>query len=218
MPIQRIPRYELLLKELLKQTPPTHPDVPLLTKAVEDVHQIAMTINDQKRLNENMTKMLQIQNVLGPKAPDLIQPHRRIVKEGSLQLVQRGGTELVSCYVFLFNDSLLLTQMNTSSVNISSSMVFRHFQVLQHCRVEFIPPTDGPCTWSCIYEKISHEILAGVKFGFEIFFPQVVIQFAAADEEKMNEWISLIRESIQFFTAASSSRLSASSCFSASHA
>lgn len=143
MPIQRIPRYELLLKELLKNTPETHPDFALLEQALAVVHGIATTINDQKRLNENMMKMMQIQNVMGTKCPDLIQPHRRLVKEGSLNLVQRGGTELVQCYVFLFNDSLLLTQMNTALVNISSSMIFRHFQTLQHCRLELLPDSEG---------------------------------------------------------------------------
>jgi hypothetical protein len=158
MPIQRIPRYELLLKELIKNTPLEHPDHVLLEQALNDVHGIAMTINDQKRLSENMMKMMQIQNVMGNKCPDLIQPHRRLVKEGSLSLVQRGGAELVQCYVFLFNDSLLLTQVNTGFVNISSNMIFRHFQTLQNCRVEVLPPSDGMRTqWS---SKIFTRILS----------------------------------------------------------
>jgi FYVE/RhoGEF/PH domain-containing protein 5/6 len=67
MPIQRIPRYELLLKELVSNTDETHPDFPNLKRAVGEVHTIANLINEQKKLSENMMKMLQIQNLMGAK-------------------------------------------------------------------------------------------------------------------------------------------------------
>ena len=41
MPVQRIPRYNLLLGELLKETPNTHPDHADLTTAVAAMKQVA---------------------------------------------------------------------------------------------------------------------------------------------------------------------------------
>lgn len=34
MPVQRIPRYQLLLKELQKRTPSDHPDMPFIQVAI----------------------------------------------------------------------------------------------------------------------------------------------------------------------------------------
>lgn len=41
MPIQRIPRYVLLISELLRMTPETHPDFPGLSKGLDLVSQVA---------------------------------------------------------------------------------------------------------------------------------------------------------------------------------
>lgn len=40
-PVQRIPRYELLVKDLLKHTPEDHPDHPLLLDAQRNIKQVA---------------------------------------------------------------------------------------------------------------------------------------------------------------------------------
>jgi len=44
-PVQRIPRYELLVKDLLKHTPEDHPDHPLLLDAQRNIKQVAERIN-----------------------------------------------------------------------------------------------------------------------------------------------------------------------------
>ena len=60
-PIQRIPRYVLLLSDLLKFTEPSHPDYPLLEEALAKVQKIAKDINETKREDENMRKIVAIQ-------------------------------------------------------------------------------------------------------------------------------------------------------------
>eukprot|EP01119_Soliformovum_irregulare_P011525 TRINITY_DN2902_c0_g1_i2.p1 TRINITY_DN2902_c0_g1~~TRINITY_DN2902_c0_g1_i2.p1 ORF type:complete len:493 (-),score=117.27 TRINITY_DN2902_c0_g1_i2:34-1512(-) len=52
-PIQRIPRYQMLLKDLLKNTTPSHPDQANITKALEKIETIASYINEEKRKAEN---------------------------------------------------------------------------------------------------------------------------------------------------------------------
>jgi len=49
MPIQRIPRYELLLKELLKFTIPEHVDYEPLKKGLQLVHDVCEQINEKKK-------------------------------------------------------------------------------------------------------------------------------------------------------------------------
>jgi hypothetical protein len=45
MPIQRLPRYVLLLQEVVKRTPPTHPEYSKTKKALDDVTTLADTVN-----------------------------------------------------------------------------------------------------------------------------------------------------------------------------
>lgn len=48
MPVQRIPRYELLIRELIKLTPEDHVDLANLTKAADLVHTVATQINERQ--------------------------------------------------------------------------------------------------------------------------------------------------------------------------
>jgi hypothetical protein len=66
MPVQRLPRYILLLRELYKHTPPTHPDEPLLAKAVEKVSAVAEFVNEKKRNAEQLMQLHALQQQLKP--------------------------------------------------------------------------------------------------------------------------------------------------------
>ena len=59
-PIQRIPRYVMLLKDLLDKTPPDHPDKGPLGEAHNSVCTIATAINERKRQEENVQKIAAI--------------------------------------------------------------------------------------------------------------------------------------------------------------
>ena len=103
MPIQRIPRYKLLLGELLKHTPVDHPDHGWLEKALGLVSNVAAHINDSVRANENRMKVRDIQaQFIGA---NLVSPSRRYIRSGMLQKQCRSS---VKTYLFvLFNDLLV---------------------------------------------------------------------------------------------------------------
>jgi Rho guanine nucleotide exchange factor 17 len=53
-PVQRIPRYELYVKDFLKCTPVNHPDYQLLTRAQKELHDLAEKIDRvHKEVNES---------------------------------------------------------------------------------------------------------------------------------------------------------------------
>ncbi|XP_062508378.1 uncharacterized protein LOC134184648 isoform X2 [Corticium candelabrum] len=58
IPIQRIPRYELLLKELLKHTDKDHPDYGDLTLALTKIQTVASGINESIRAIENELQLI----------------------------------------------------------------------------------------------------------------------------------------------------------------
>lgn len=63
-PIQRIPRYVLLLRELIKYTPPTHPDFPLLQSSLNGIKESADLINERKRVAESNGNILRIHKLV----------------------------------------------------------------------------------------------------------------------------------------------------------
>mmetsp|Transcript_981 Transcript_981/g.1642 ORF Transcript_981/g.1642 Transcript_981/m.1642 type:complete len:473 (-) Transcript_981:595-2013(-) len=83
-PIQRVPRYVMLLEDMLKNTPDYHKDFQPLNKALEAVKKVAHQINESKRAAENFQVLLEIYNQLDPPVEDLVQPHRFIVCRGVL--------------------------------------------------------------------------------------------------------------------------------------
>ena len=46
-PVQRIPRYKMLLEDVIKNTPDCHPDKRSLKEALEQIDALAWHINDQ---------------------------------------------------------------------------------------------------------------------------------------------------------------------------
>ena len=66
MPIQRIPRYVLLLQDLLKYTSETHPDYSSIKSALEKCKEMAEKINKSNKDWENLMKVIAIQQKLDP--------------------------------------------------------------------------------------------------------------------------------------------------------
>jgi len=106
-PFQRLLKYPLLLKELLKYTPSTHPDRNNIEKALEKLQKEVDNINKNKAKNDNMKKMLEIQqNLEGlPKHFKLLLPNRMFIYEGILMKI--SGKHDQERYFFLFSDCLI---------------------------------------------------------------------------------------------------------------
>ena len=64
LPVQRLPRYEMLLRDITKHTWKSHPDLPSLTKALAGIAEVTAFLNESKRTNENMSRMIEIRNKL----------------------------------------------------------------------------------------------------------------------------------------------------------
>jgi len=120
-PMQRITKYPLLIKQILKFTPENHPDYQNVKEAFEKAEELCIQVNEGVREKENSERLEWLQanvkcepqsadgdltsesivfnsltNNLGP---------RKFLHAGSLVKV-KSGKELVG---FLFNDFLLLT-------------------------------------------------------------------------------------------------------------
>ncbi|KAI9138179.1 Dbl homology domain-containing protein [Paraphysoderma sedebokerense] len=160
LPIQRIPRYRLLLQDLLDHTKESHPDYGNLVRALEEVEKRAKEINESKRNHDLAHKIVQIQSrIKGTFKAPLVQPHRRLIREGTLKvakfvkLVPRGLDKVLKeqkiddeFWFCLFNDILiqckpdgeklelwrtlrLNTRLEPASLIIPSELANSHFPI-----------------------------------------------------------------------------------------
>ncbi|TFY78491.1 hypothetical protein EWM64_g5520 [Hericium alpestre] len=89
LPVQRIPRYRLLLEELIRSTPPTYDYLDPLDKALAEISSLATNMNEGKRESESRRKLVQWQARIRGKFPSpLVQPHRRLIMDGPLLLTR----------------------------------------------------------------------------------------------------------------------------------
>ncbi|KAJ2311061.1 hypothetical protein IWW54_002850, partial [Coemansia sp. RSA 2705] len=121
-PVQRLPRYRMLLTDLLSNTPSNHPDHEALFMVLTELNAIIFDVNEKKRAFENQSQLRRLQRSISGSADiPLLASHRVFCFEGSLCLrskskmvVHKSG--ILTCKrsdsgstfrYFLFNDMLL---------------------------------------------------------------------------------------------------------------
>lgn len=114
LPVQRIPRYQLLLSDLSKHTWAAHADYADLLKATTSIQEVAIYLNDKKREADNITKVTEIQEQF-TWDEDLAQPHRRFVKEITFKAVSGKEREFKERKFYFFNDLIVVTKPHRST-------------------------------------------------------------------------------------------------------
>ena len=104
MPVQRVPRYKLLLEVLCKHVSKHAGENAELRAALAEVSSVASYINEKIRQHENRMKMLAVQTALGGSG-NVVKPARTWVYEGDMTKMCRRGPKAFRFY--LFNDVLV---------------------------------------------------------------------------------------------------------------
>jgi hypothetical protein len=110
-PVQRLPRYVLLLKELYKRTDDSDDDKVLISEAIHVLSQITQDVNEAKRLMESTERMMILQSKFDGSFQDLIRPHRRLTREIDVHYKMHASKNLREGRIFLFNDMILWTNL-----------------------------------------------------------------------------------------------------------
>ena len=107
VPVQRIPRYPLLLKDVIKYTPESHPDYATLKEALTGISEIADWVNECIRTNQSQRVCMTLQKELVGFDEPIMAASRLFVKEG--EVVELSETEKPRRRVLLlFNDILII--------------------------------------------------------------------------------------------------------------
>ncbi|KAI9179884.1 hypothetical protein H9P43_005216 [Blastocladiella emersonii ATCC 22665] len=111
LPIQRIPRYIMLLEQLVHYTQEDHPDFADLGRCVAEVKKMADHINEELRKFEAQKKVLDIAAALQGRpasATALVSPARRFIAQADLQTPMLMALDRRT--VFLFSDLLVVAK------------------------------------------------------------------------------------------------------------
>eukprot|EP00743_Colponemidia_sp_Colp-15_P009157 GILK01009991.1.p1 GENE.GILK01009991.1~~GILK01009991.1.p1 ORF type:complete len:1198 (-),score=260.65 GILK01009991.1:77-3361(-) len=174
LPIQRIPRYRLLLAELLKYSDFSNPvhgfkELEASLKLLEDV---AKYVNESIRQQENRQKLLEIQAKFVGKV-QLVEPHRMYVMDGPLIKICRRSPKLF--HFFLFNDVLVYG----SVIPGTNTYLYHRTITLMGKNNAFLRVVDVPDT-------------AAFKNAFQIINSQKSFTCCAATPEEKEEWVKTV--------------------------
>ncbi|KAJ2844499.1 hypothetical protein GGI22_006858, partial [Coemansia erecta] len=135
LPVQRIPRYKLLLEDLLRHTAVEHVDRQSIADALRLIEDVAAFVNENIQEHEMALSIVEIQRTLGMKE-SLLVPGRRLIKVGSLTKICRKSHQQRSFY--LFSDVLLYSNGPAPLMDEQSG----HRKVpLEDCKVMDVPDT-----------------------------------------------------------------------------
>ncbi|EGC28970.1 hypothetical protein DICPUDRAFT_159515 [Dictyostelium purpureum] len=121
-PVQRICKYPLLIKEVIRFTPDDHPDRAPLEEVDKKISDIVQSINEAKRTLEIFQKIVELQNSIdGLEDTDLMEKGRTFLMEGIVSSVKELNSEdSLSRTIYLFNNLILIC---SSGTNVLSSTI-----------------------------------------------------------------------------------------------
>ena len=139
-PVQRVPRYRLLLQELLECTPEAEVDeVNSLQEGLAKIKEVAAHINEDKRDIDDINRLREIAARFTEEeamARELVRLDRRLLKEGLLTKARLSHRQ--KRHVFLFNDALLYAAPSGKGLQRKGLV-----SLADGARVESLPETDA---------------------------------------------------------------------------
>ncbi|KAF6118644.1 FYVE, RhoGEF and PH domain containing 4 [Phyllostomus discolor] len=176
-PVQRIPRYEMLLKDYLRKLPADSPDWNDAKKSLEIISTAASHSNSAIRKMENLKKLLEIYEMLGEEE-DIVNPSNELIKEGQILKLAARNTSAQERYLFLFNNMLLYCVPRFS-------LVGSKFTVRTRVGI------DGMQIVETHNEEYPHT--------FQVSGKERTLELQASSEQDKEEWIKALQETIDAF-------------------
>uniref|UniRef100_A0A8C6TP85 FYVE, RhoGEF and PH domain containing 4b n=1 Tax=Neogobius melanostomus TaxID=47308 RepID=A0A8C6TP85_9GOBI len=168
-PVQRLPRYELLLRDYLKKLPEDHPDHQPAQKSLQTISMATIHSNSAIKKAEGLRKLLEIYEMVGEE--DVVNPTNEFLKEGRLVKLAARNTSAMERQLFLFNNFLLCCSPKFS-------LVGQRYMV--RCRIG----VDGM--------NVQRTMNEGHPFSFQVSGKEKTLELQASAEEERDEWIKVL--------------------------
>ncbi|KAM7032715.1 FYVE, RhoGEF and PH domain-containing protein 2 isoform 3-T3 [Acridotheres tristis] len=173
-PVQRIPRYELLLKDYVRKLPPQSPDRGDAEKALEMIFMVAKHSNAAIAEMERLQNLWVVYQRLGLEN-DIVDPSNELIKEGPIQKISTRNNSTSEKYLFLFNNMLLYCVPKVIQVGAEFQVHLR--MDVEGMKVRELKDTEFP-----------HTFLVSGK--------QRTLELQARSAEEMNDWIKAFQDAI----------------------
>ena len=143
-PIQRLPRYNLLLADLIRSTPAGDADLPALRAARDMMLAVAARVNERIKQSENTQRLQNVVRTIIFPSDDikedtaLVRPGRLFVREGDCQFLAAAARDAdrhpkkKPAHLFLFSDLLVMTMRK----RMTAYYVFRRALSLRTCTAD----------------------------------------------------------------------------------
>uniref|UniRef100_A0A8C3AKN4 FYVE, RhoGEF and PH domain containing 4b n=1 Tax=Cyclopterus lumpus TaxID=8103 RepID=A0A8C3AKN4_CYCLU len=175
-PVQRVPRYEMLLRDYLKKLPRDDPDYDLAHKSLQMISMAATHSNSAIHKAESRKRLLEIYEMVGEE--EVVNPTNEFLREGRLLKLAARNTSAMERHLFLFNNFLLCCTPKFS-------LVGQRFTV--RCRIG----VDGMQVQQTTNEDHPHT--------FQVSGKERTLELQASSEQDRDEWIQVIQEAVDVF-------------------
>ncbi|XP_047248130.1 FYVE, RhoGEF and PH domain-containing protein 4a isoform X2 [Girardinichthys multiradiatus] len=176
-PVQRVPRYEMLLKDYLKKLPQDDPDRTDAEKSLEIIATAATHSNSAIRKSENLKKLMEIYEMLGEEE-DIVNPSNEFIKEGHILKLAARNTSAMERYLFLFNNMLLYCvpkfSLGGTKYTVRTRIGIDGMKVLETSNEDY-PHT------------------------FQVSGKERTLELQASSEQDKADWIKAFRQTIEIF-------------------
>ncbi|XP_018617820.2 faciogenital dysplasia isoform X2 [Scleropages formosus] len=174
-PVQRIPRYELLLKDYLRKLPDDALDRRDAQNALELISTAANHSNAAIRKMEKMNKLLEVYERLGGEE-DIVNPANELIKEGHIKKMSAKNGTAQDRYLYLFNNMVLYCVPKLR-------LMGQKFSVRERIDIAGME----------VQEKVKHNL----PYTFAIIGKQRSLELQARTEDEKDDWIQVIRATIE---------------------
>lgn len=211
-PVQRVPRYTLLIGEIIKLTPTDHADLPALNRAAVDLKEAGLSINETIRRREARDILVALDSKFGNKLNLASVEGRILIKEGPMtRMTARRGGKLY--YFHLLSDVLLY-----SDETLTDRYTLHRMMDLRSMKVSSVEPLPAK-----VQHKLGRDVqpdkyeiaisAAGKSFKCQCNTAQEKMDWLAAFEKASSELSQGTRKRMQStFVAAPVWEQTATSC------
>lgn len=184
--MQRVLKYHLLLRELIKQSGKQAEDKDTLEQGLEAMMDLSLYVNEVKRDNETLQLIQEIQNSIG----DLQMPQNttlkdygRLQKDGELKVKNHTDNKIRIRYIFLFDKVMLMCKAKGESYSFKEAIILAVYKVHDG------PPTNRETQRRT--DKWNSSFIMAKKDGTNAF------SFFAKTEDMKAKWIDAIKLALE---------------------
>ncbi|KAK6194806.1 hypothetical protein SNE40_000360 [Patella caerulea] len=141
VPMQRVLKYHLLLRELIKNTDKAHPERQPLENALEAMQDLSLYVNEVKRDNEALQLIEEIQtSIVDLKMPanTSLRDYGRFQKDGELKVLSHMESKVRNRldpkssekrHIFLFDKVMLMCRARSETYSFKDAIVLGEFKI-----------------------------------------------------------------------------------------